>query len=135
MADQVPEWEKLLARALARGEGHIDSLGERLARRFGDERRVVLTPYRGWGTQRELVVRGRVLLDPGLPPATPDDDMWTNVVNMYRRVASDEVPGARVEASFQGHAERGVSDAEGHFSIRVPVDRLPADTLWHEVHL
>jgi phosphatidate phosphatase APP1 len=128
-------WETLLARMAAGAERRFDALQHRRRRAGSEGARVVITPYRGFGTARELVVRGRVLRDPGLKPARAQAGLFENLLDMYRRLESDEVPAARVAATFQGHTETGLTDEEGYFSLRVPVRDLPRDRQWHAVEL
>ena len=135
MADEIPGWERWLARWATRAEGRFDVVRERLGRRFASADEIVIVPYRSWGTRRELVVRGRVLQDPELGAPEPGDSAWENVVNMYRRFESDELPGVRVVARCDDAVAEGVTDAEGYFDIVLPVHGLPEDRLWHPVGL
>jgi phosphatidate phosphatase APP1 len=75
-------------------------------------------------------VQGRVLEDPGIAPAADNDTIWTNLANMTRRFASDEVPNAQVQVIFQETHTVAITDEEGYFSVTLPVDaaRLPART-------
>ena len=62
----------------------------------------IILPYPGFGTAERLSLCGRVLEDEGFRPARDADRAWRNLVEMYKRFESDEVPGARVRARFQG---------------------------------
>jgi phosphatidate phosphatase APP1 len=79
--------------------------------RFGAKRRLGLLdpfeilPYRGYGTQRELFLKGRVLEERGITRSGQYATLWDNLRNMARRFASDEVPGAHVWASFDVRLE------------------------------
>ena len=85
-------------------------------------RQVVISPYRGFGNGREMLVRGRVLLEKRITRATEAEALWRNVLNTYRRFSSDEVAGARVVATYGGAVVETVSDAEGYFQVRLEAE-------------
>src|SRR5688572_12153483 len=67
--------------------------------------RVVISPYRGFGRGRpstslragwEMFVRGRVLVERAISPATGSEPLWRSLLNTYRRFQSDEMAGAKV---------------------------------------
>jgi phosphatidate phosphatase APP1 len=95
-------------------------------------RRVVISPYRGFGNGQELLVRGRVLIDKRVTRANEAEPLWRNVLNTYRRFSSQEVANARVVASYRDAVVESVSDAEGYFLIRLQAE---AGGGWHEVTL
>jgi phosphatidate phosphatase APP1 len=121
------------------------------ARRGPDTRPLHIIPYRGFGTATELVVRGRVLREYDVRPLRAGDGSLRNVLNMYRRFESDEVPGARVEvrAAGPGHGQYArrevVADDEGFFEAVLPsLDSAPSPAslpseslapLWRAVEL
>ena len=83
-----------------------------------------------------LWVRGRVLDDEGLRPAAPGSSAWRNLRDAWRRFETDERPGVRVRAMFQGHARETLTDREGFFEIVLePAEPPPEDRSWHEVDL
>jgi phosphatidate phosphatase APP1 len=78
---------------------------------------------------------GRVLEDEGFTPATSTDHTWRNLINMYKRFETDEVPGARVLARFQGTESEVTTDDEGYFHFEIqPVHPLEARP-WQRVEL
>ena len=100
-------------------------------------RRVVISPYRGFGRPvdllTELLVRGRVLVHKRITRATEAEPLWRHLLNTYRRFQSDEVANAQVVASYRDAVIESVTDDEGHFLIRLqPQDAGPG---WHEVTL
>jgi len=93
-------------------------------------------PYRGHGTEREFFLKGRVLEDEGITRSGQHDPAWKNVLNMARRFASDEVPGARVRVTFGGRSVEAVADVEGFFDVRFELAEPPSGaTSWHPVDL
>ena len=129
-------WKEVLGLIAANAEEHIDALKYRLGERLGSDDPIVITPYRGYGTPERLYLKGRVLENNPVMAAGDNDSLWDNLVNMYRRFATDEIPYARVKARFQGVEQEVAADEEGFFEVEIkPVQPLPADRLWHEVEL
>lgn len=60
---------------------------------------------------------GRVLENKPVEAAGIDDSIWQNLLNTYRRLETDEVPGARVQARFGEVTAEAVSDEEGYFRL------------------
>lgn len=97
--------------------------------------RLVISPYRGFGRGREMLVRGRVLVEKTVTRATEAEALWRNILNTYRRFQSDEVAGARVVARCRDAVVETITDDEGYFQVRLEPQELDADLLWHEVIL
>ena len=102
------------------------SLWRRLTRRWRDP--VIVLPYLTYGTARRLTVRGRVLQDEGFRPTGDADSRWRNLVRFYKRLESDEVPGARLRAGLR----ETLTDAEGYFRLEIPRTSRPG---WQEIEL
>ena len=120
----------------------LHSLAQALERRYDRRapgktraRQIIISPYRSFGRDRELLVRGRVLVDKRITRATAAEPLWRNVVNTYRRFESDEVAGARVVASYRESVVESVTDEEGHFEIRLAPGAPLDGALWHDVSL
>jgi phosphatidate phosphatase APP1 len=109
------------------------SLLRRLARRWRDP--VIILPYLGYGTRRQLTVCGRVLEDEGFRPAADADTRWRNLVRFYKRLESDEVPGARLRATYLGMQAETVSDREGYFRIALAPHGRLGPGAWQDVEL
>ena len=73
-------------------------------------------------------MRGRVLEDEGFTPAGDADSRWRNLIRFWKRLESDEVPGARLRA---GDAE-ALTDREGYFRLELE-GSFPEG--WNEVEL
>ena len=74
------------------------------------------------------MLRGRVLEDEGFTPAGDADSRWRNLIRFWKRLESDEVPGARLRAR---EAET-VTDREGYFRLELE-GSFPEG--WNEVQL
>ncbi len=123
----------VVARAI---EKRFDAFRFGLKQRLGLLDPFEILPYRGYGTSRELFLRGRVLEETGITRAGRDDAVWRNVLNMARRFASDEVAGARVRASFEGLHVETTADEEGYFEVRFRLEEpLDGPGGWRQVGL
>lgn len=131
MITPLMTWRDAVTAALVEIERHVDQFrpvdtGQRI---------ITLAPYRGFGRGRELLIRGRVLLEKQITRATEGEPIWQNVLNAYRRFQSDEVAGAKVRAAYRDSVVEAVSDEEGHFTVRLQPTVIEPDRLWHDVAL
>ena len=93
----------------------------------------IILPYLGYGTSEKLALCGRVLHDEGFRPATSTERRWRNMVEFLKRMESDEIPGARLRATFGGRSVEATSDGEGYFSVELEAPGMPAG--WQEIQL
>ena len=80
---------------------------------------IIILPYLGYGTPQKLTVRGRVLEDEGFTATGDADSRWRNLVHFWKRLESDEVPGARVRARCGRAIAEALTDREGYFRIEL----------------
>lgn len=113
-------WKSKLLRAAHAVERPFDAARRRRSWRRGPDRAVSLVPYRGYGNGETFRAGGRVLLDAGIGTQGPSDPLWKNLVNTWRRLESDEVPGARVALDLGGRHVEAITDEEGYFSFVLP---------------
>lgn len=97
--------------------------------------RAEILPYRGFGSQNQFYLIGRVLESKGIRTPHANDTWWHNARAMYRRFATNELPDVVVRARFQGEVQQVVSDEEGYFQLVFHPPALVADRPWHAVHL
>src|SRR5688500_6302727 len=94
-----------------------DALTDRARARLGrlrqNQRPLMIEPYAGYGSAAGLTFGGRVLVDEGFTVPEAGHGRWRNLVELAKRLESDEVPGARVRISFQGQTTEVVADDEG----------------------
>ncbi len=132
----MASWKEILAQTVVDVENTYDRLKYRLRERLGGHDAIMIQPYRGLGSLERIYIKGRVLEDKGIQPATDNDTFWNNLVNMYRRFESDEIPFARVRVQYQGIEKEVTADEEGFFEAWIELDRpiQPGD-LWQTVQL
>src|SRR5688500_2700431 len=119
------DWKQALQTLVGRADELSDRARARLSRLASFDGPLIIVPYLGHGTSRRLVACGRVLRDEGFRAAREADTGWRNLVEFYKRLESDEVPGARLRASFAGSEQEVVADGEGYFSVELePVPPL-----------
>lgn len=130
------DWQRRLAPLVRAVERRYDALKYRLYYSLGGPGPIKIVPYRGYGTRQKLYLKGRVLEDRGITPPSETDSWWDNLVNMYRRIQSWEVPHARLLARFQDVAYEVTADEEGMFELWIDPSRpIAGDQMWQSVEL
>ena len=131
-AEPEPD-HQALHRRLARGAGLFAKSALRRLREPGHGH-WMLVPYLGFGNPGKLWVKGRVLDEPTFRIQSSADSRWKNLFALYERLESDEVPGARVLAHFQGQTHETLTDKGGYFSFEIATAQALAGG-WHTVDL
>ncbi len=92
-----------------------------MLRRRGDSppRHLRIETYGGHGRD-DLVIRGRTLDNPLSPAAAGGDGVWAAANRMFRRFATNELPGVVVQVRVGGRVGSVTTDDEGYFEIRTP---------------
>lgn len=121
-----------LAKKVGRGAGRLK---REFDRTIGRTERPHIVSYRGYGNRDHAYISGRVLRDPAITRARADDAWWLNLINTYKRVESDEVPGARVRIEYCGNSTQVTADDEGYFRAVLPAPSSPQHFLWQPVEL
>jgi len=131
----MSDWKRALQRAIEGVDNLSDEVRLRLSRlaRAGDPLKIY--SYLGFGTPHRLLLSGRVLQDERNRPPGKSDTRWRNLVELYRFLESDEVPGARVRARFLGAGHEAVADREGYFGLEIKPAEPLASHGWHDVPL
>lgn len=131
----MTDWKQALRNVILDFEAQYDAAKFRLQQRLGLGK-IVIVPYLGHGTSQAIYLKGRVLRDKGILSPMEDDTIWRNMLNMYKRYQSDEIPGARLRARFGDLVQEVVTNVEGHFDLEFHPTTLPqTEDMWHEIHL
>ncbi len=130
------DWQRKLAPLVRAAEKRYDALKYRLYYALGGPRPIKIEPYHGYGSAEHLYLTGRVREKRGVTPPSDTDNWWDNLVNMYKRLASYEVPHARLLAQSQGVEKEIVADEEGMFEVWIEFPRpIVSDQRWQPVEL
>lgn len=111
----MQNWKKKLLDTAIQLDDIVDRQMYRLRQRLGTMDKIQVVPFRTYGTPQHVYVRGRVLEDEKITAATEADHLFTNLLNMYKRFETDEVPGATLQLNLPGEQQQAVSDKEGYF--------------------
>ena len=108
----------------------------KFGRKLRTKNRIHVVPYRGYGNERMIFQRGRVLEDKQVGSSRVADSIWKNIHNAWKRFESDEIPGAKVRASIDGASRETVTDSEGYFEFSLDLEvPFPPEKLWHDVRI
>ncbi|NEU07121.1 DUF2183 domain-containing protein [Flavihumibacter sp. R14] len=130
----MSDWKKLFVDASSNVEEKFDSLFFNLRKRLKLNDPLQIVTYRSYGTLNRLYIKGRVLEDKGIDSATDKDTIVNNLVNMYHRFQSDEIPGASLKVNFQEQEHTVITDEEGYFMLNLAPDSpIEWTDMWHEI--
>lgn len=97
---------------------------------------VVLQPYRGYGSRREVFLIGRVFRQSAPSDAAGRDGLAAQLRDIARRIARRAVAGAVVSARFCGAEQRVETDRDGYFRVHLNLrEPPPAGRPWHAMDL
>jgi phosphatidate phosphatase APP1 len=126
--------KKRISKLAANFDASYDKLSLELRKRFNSNEKLQIVTYRSYGTVNRMYIKGRVLADKGITKSVGDESLWKNIVNMYRRFESDEVPGAKLKVTFQNEEHFVITDNEGYFVYNLFTEKSIVDAeMWHEV--
>ncbi len=129
-------WQNWISNTVTNVEDVFDEMILRVSDTLGLDEPLMIWPYFGFGTAEKVRIKGRVLENDNILKATDQDGVWDNILNAYRQLESDEIPGATVQGQFAGVTMTAVTDDEGFFDLEFDLpQRLHPDKLWHEVDL
>ena len=133
--DAPPPGWKAKARALLETgsielDEHIDAARRRVNARFGWGKAQHIAAFRSLCDATGCTLQGRVLANAPAGGPKESDDWWDNLLNTYRRLESDEVPGVAVKCEFLGRTVETVTDHEGYYRARIDVAPRDWPDLW-----
>ena len=85
----------------------------------GSPEKDIIKIYTTYGTEKQVTLRGRVLLDKHPSAAKPSDSYFTNLVRNFGFLDSDEIRHAEVDVRFAGQTIRATTDRDGLFEIKL----------------
>lgn len=129
----VSTLKRRLLRVAADIERNFDELAHEFRIRLNANDDLQIITYRTYGTTRRLIIRGRVLKDKGILKPTDKDSVLKNLVSMYKRFTTDEVPGASLKVKFQRREYFALADEEGYFTFEINPHKFESQDLWQSV--
>lgn len=128
--------QRSIASLIQRVEQPFDRLKYGLGSRLARAAPYMIIPYLGYGSRNFVKLKGRVIEDKGITPAKDTDRFWHNMLNMYRRFESDEVPHAKVMVNFNGLSQEVVADEEGYLEVNLDIGSSSMEkTGWQSIEL
>lgn len=104
--------------------------------RHPDQGGIVIHPYRGYGSQQEVFLMGRVLKRPKADERQAHSVLGDDLINIARRLFQRGVANAVLLARFCGDEQQVRTDRDGYFYVHLrPRLPVPSDHLWHELDL
>ena len=132
----MPGWKDIFIKSAAAIEDKWDELRFGFTKKLGLNDPIQIVPYRTYGTATRLYIKGRVLEDKNISGAQDKDTILNNLLNMYKRFESDEVPGARLKIILGDEEHEIVTDKEGYFVLNLqPATPIVNEQLWHPIRV
>jgi phosphatidate phosphatase APP1 len=132
----MPNWKNIFVKSASVIEDKWDDLSSNFKRKLGLNDPVQIVPYRTYGTTTRVYIKGRVLEDKKITSASDKDTILNNLLNMYKRFESDEVPGTTLKAILHEEEHHVTSDDEGYFVLNInPLTPIINEHLWHPIPL
>ena len=125
--------KKHFSKLAAEIEGNFDAVALALRKRLHSNDPLQIVTYRSYGTVNRLYIKGRVLEEKAIPKSSDQDSILKNLVSMYKRFESDEVPHARLSVNFQNKLYEVTTDDEGYFTVNHLTETpLTREDMWYE---
>lgn len=132
----MQEWKNIFGKYASAIEDRWDEMRGRFNKQFGLNDPVQIVPFRTYGTADRMYIKGRVLEDKKIASAGDKDTVLNNILNMYKRFESDEVPGARLLVKLPAQEFEITTDKEGYFVLKLQLgEPVINEDLWHEINI
>src|SRR3954453_15160495 len=115
----MSNWKNIFVKSASVIEDRWDDLSSNFKRKLGLNDPIQIVPYRTYGTTTRVYIKGRVLEDKKITSESDKDSILNNLLNMYKRFESDEVPGTTLKALLHEEEHRVTSDDEGYFVLNI----------------
>ncbi|EMR03179.1 App1 family protein [Cesiribacter andamanensis] len=118
----MENWMQEFKHIITKLEHTADEARFKLKQRLNLLDDITILPYRGMGNAQQARIRGRVLEEIGLDLPEESASRWRNILILFHRYESDEIPFARLQARFQQQNQELQADEEGYFSACFSTD-------------
>ncbi len=97
---------------------------------------LVVQPYRGYGTQTQVFLIGRVFRQPEWGSGVRAGTLRRDLIDLLRRFIRWGVRGVVIEARFYGASKTVQTDRDGYFRIQLQLEQPPpGEQPWHPMEL
>ncbi|NND04768.1 MAG: DUF2183 domain-containing protein [Saprospiraceae bacterium] len=97
--------------------------------------KIMIMPYRGYASDKRLILRGRVLEDE-VVSIREEENLFHSLRNAYKRFESDEIPLAGLVAQYNGRTYQVTANKEGYFLFDIDIDeQLKDGESWNKIQL
>ncbi|WP_447926292.1 MULTISPECIES: App1 family protein [unclassified Vreelandella] len=97
---------------------------------------MVVHPYRGYGSQKEIFIMGRVFRQAALGRAIPRRGFLRDTADVARRIFRRGLKEAQVDVCVGENELSLVTDRDGYFDAHLPIEHaLPIDVSWHRADI
>ncbi|QJQ97072.1 DUF2183 domain-containing protein [Halomonas sp. PA5] len=97
---------------------------------------VVIHPYRGYGSQQEAFLMGRVFRQASLGQVIPRRGALRDTADVIRRIARRGLADVAVRVTLGDNVITVTTDRDGYFNAHLPLDHLlPGQQTWHQAEL
>jgi phosphatidate phosphatase APP1 len=134
--NHMADWRSAFTENSDDAERLMTTQSFRLNYSLGGTGPIKLIPYRGFGQPHHLSLHGRVIEDRQFPNWEQNDQVWDNLLAIYKRLHSRHVPFAELIVRFQDIEQRITADEKGMFEVDIhPRKPLAVNRLWHPVEI
>ena len=110
-----------LRRAASKADDWIDSLRSEARRREGQDERVVVVPYRGFGTGDKIWLRGSVVEESTLEKPSIQGGLLEDLYITLQRFLAEEIMDATVTVRYGDATTTCTTDSDGFFFAELDV--------------
>lgn len=113
-------------------ENRFDLLKFSIKKKRGNFNPIQIIPYLGYGSETVSYIKGRVLENKGITGASPNDTLWKNLGNMFKRFESDEVADTELKFTYNQKEYHLLTDQEGYFELNFESGKPGNTAVWQE---
>ncbi|MEO1020440.1 MAG: phosphatase domain-containing protein [Pseudomonadota bacterium] len=122
-----------MAKSFLRGLARIVT---KPARMVVSRRGIIIQPYRGYGTSKEVFMIGRVMRQPSQLGAQDKESLVGQLLEIGRWAARRGISKVPLNVRFQGVQQSLRTDRDGYFRVRLTPDSAPPpDRSWHDIDI
>ncbi|MGK7391275.1 MAG: App1 family protein [Candidatus Cyclobacteriaceae bacterium M2_1C_046] len=92
-----------------------------------------IIPYRGYGNRSYAHVKGHVLENKLIYESKESDKKRKNIIGMLGRYMSSQIPGVRIQATFEGQTLVAETNENGYFEMDFHFETPIANAGWRKI--